>query len=397
MKRIFTVFEKELTIFLRDKRTIFTTFVLPIFFYLIMFNVMTSIALKTKKQIKEKKVSVGYSQTVPSEIVSFLAQNNSGISLKKINVNESEILLRSKKIDCYIHYSNKKLSVYYNGAKRLSREAQRRVVESLEKYKKEFASKKLKELNIGEDILTPFEIEKRNMASEKDMGLAFLGRIMPYLIIIMLFSGAMGFGLEVSTGEKEKGTIATLLVSQASRTEIVLGKLFYVIFVEILYVVANIAGFLIASKSFASKVSEELSKEMVKNSDKIQATSFSLEPSSILLFFLLVIPIGLISAALIMAIGSYAKSMKEGQTFMTPVILIIVFIAVLTINAPLQIPEYYFFIPVLNTAFAMQEILLGKIVLKHIVFTMITTLGLAGILIGFSVFLFNRENIHFRV
>ncbi|GEM_PF-212915 len=399
MKKILSILGKELTIFFRDKRTIFTTFFLPIIFYFIMFNVMTSIALKTKKEIENKTVKVGYTVNVPDNIVSFIKKNSENISLVKVSGFDSEKELKKKKLDSIIDFSKNTLFIYHNKAKRLSREAEKRVSKLLEDYRKQVISEKLKELNIPESIVNPFEIESKNIASEKDMGLAVLGRIMPYLIIIMLFSGALGFGLEVSTGEKEKGTIATLLVSQASRTEIVLGKLFYVIVIEILYSISNIVGFVIAAKSFAGKTFASMPKEVIQHSvnQGVEQVSFLIGIKSTILLFALIIPIGIISAALIIAIGSYAKSMKEGQTLMTPVILVIIFIAILTINAPIQIPQYYYYIPVLNTAFVMQEILLGKTVFVHFLLAMSTTLLMAGCLILFSIYLYNKEEILFRV
>ena len=401
MKNILTVFGKEMTIFLRDKRTLFTTFVLPIFFYFIFFNVMAGMALKTKKDISEKTLNVAYSETVPSDIIAYLSSNGKKLSFRKTGIKEYKKMLSDKKIQAFLNFEDGKVVVYYNSANRLSREARKRVLENLETYRKEKIEKNLETLNIPKEKIFPFEIDDVDTASKKDMALAFLGRLMPYLIIIMLFSGALGFGLEVSTGEKEKGTIATLLVSQASRTEIVLGKLFYVIVIELLYSIVNIAGFMLASLSVSKKISKELAKKAVeeasKNADKIQQFQLSFNPETVLLLFLLIIPIGIISAALIIAIGSYAKSMKEGQTLMTPVILLIVFIAILTLNAPIKIPTYYFYIPVLNTAFAMQEILTGKIILSHFLLSFGTTFLFAFALVGFSIYLFNREDIHFRV
>ncbi len=402
MKNIFTIFGKELTVFLRDKRTLITTFVLPIVFYYIFFNVMTGMALKTKKEIKNKTVTVGFSQTIPSDLIAFLKTNLDNLSFKMIaNKDRIENLLADKKLEAFLYKEGGKIVIEYNSAKRLSREAKKRLEKGLEDYKKQLIAKNLEELQIPEEKINPFEIENKDTASQKDVAMAFLGRLMPYLIIIMLFSGALGFGLEVSTGEKEKGTIATLLVSQATRTEIVLGKLFYVIVIEIIYSIVNIVGFFLASLSSSKMVSKEMAsqalQEAAKHSDKIQQLGVSFNPATVISVFLLILPIGLISAALIIAIGSYARSMKEGQTLMTPVLLVIIFVALLTINAPLKVPQYFYYIPILNTAITMQEILTGKIVLSHFMLSFGITVLLAVALVGFSVYLFNREDIHFRI
>ncbi len=401
MKNILTIFGKEFTVFLRDKRTLITTFVLPIVFYYIFFNVMAGMALKTKKEIKNKTVKVGYSTNLPSKMLAYLKSSLENLSFEQIEGENVEKLLEDKKIEAFLDFENKKVVIYYNSAKRLSREAKLRLENGLEKYKENLITEFLKEMNIPEDKIKPFELESKNTASRKDVAMAFLGRLMPYLIIIMLFSGALGFGLEVSTGEKEKGTIATLLVSQATRTEIVLGKLLYVIVIELLYSVVNIAGFVLASMSVSKNISREIAVKSIegaaKTAEKMQNFNLSFAPETVLMLFLLIIPIGLISAALIIAIGSYAKSMKEGQTLMTPVLLVIIFVAILTLNAPLKVPAYYYYIPVLNTALSMQEILMGKIVFSHFFLSLGITVLLALALVGFSIYLFNREDIHFRI
>ena len=88
--------------------------------------------------------------------------------------------------------------------------------------------------------------------------------------------------------------------------------------------------------------------------------------------------------------------MKEGQTFFTPFLLIFILVGILSMTAPLKVPEYYFWIPVVNTSFAMQELLTMKFQLGHFLSTILTTTGAAALLIGITVWMFNRESIHFR-
>ena len=93
MKNILTIFGKEFTVFLRDKRTLITTFVLPIVFYYIFFNVMAGMALKTKKEIKNKTVKVGYSTNLPSKMLAYLKSSLENLSFEQIAGENVEKLL----------------------------------------------------------------------------------------------------------------------------------------------------------------------------------------------------------------------------------------------------------------------------------------------------------------
>jgi len=209
---------------------------------------------------------------------------------------------------------------------------------------------------LPETAIHPFKIERKDVASKAKVSGMFLGRILPYMIIIMLFSGAMGFGLEASTGEKEKGTIATLLVSQASRSQIVLGKLLYVVAVEFLYGILNVIGFVVAIGLQASTIQPDMTKKAGEAAAG-SGFAFSIMPQSF-----------------------------------TPFLMIFILVGIISMTAPLKIPEYYFWIPVVNTSFSMQF----KFQFGHFLTTILTTTGTAAVIIAITIWMFNRESIHFR-
>ncbi|NOY22378.1 MAG: ABC transporter permease [Acidobacteria bacterium] len=393
MNNILTIFQKEFKVFLRDRRTLFMIFVVPIVFYPLMFNVIGHFSSKNRSELKTTTFKVYLAPSVPAEFQRYFPEDAHIRVLNTVS-GEPETLLQDNKIQAIVKMTNN-LEIRYLSSERTSRVAAAKLKTTAEAYRDAVVTKRLKEAGLPESAIHPFKIKRKDVASKAKVSGMFLGRILPYMIIIMLFSGAMGFGLEVSTGEKEKGTIATLLVSQASRSQIVLGKLLYVVSIEFLYGILNVIGFVVAIGLQASTIEPG----MVKKAGETAAGSgfaFSIMPQTFILLLLLILPIALIAAALIIAIGSYAKSMKEGQTLFTPFLMVFILIGIISMTAPLKIPEYYFWIPVVNTSFSMQELLTFKFQFGHFLSTMLTTTGAAGVIIAITIWMFNRESIHFR-
>lgn len=393
MNNILTIFQKEFKVFLRDRRTLFMIFVVPIVFYPLMFNVIGHFSSKNRNELKTTTFKVFIDPSVPTEFQQHFPEDAHIQVLDTIS-GSPEIQLQDNKLQAIVTMQDK-LEIKYLSSERTSRTAAARLKTTAEAYRDTLVTNRLKEAGLSESAIHPFEIERKDVASKAKVSGMFLGRILPYMIIIMLFSGAMGFGLEVSTGEKEKGTIATLLVSQASRSQVVLGKLLYVVAIEFLYGVLNVIGFVVAIGLQASTIEPGMAKKAGEAAAD-SGFAFSIMPQTFLMLLLLILPIALIAAALIIAIGSYAKSMKEGQTLFTPFLMLFILIGIISMTAPLKIPEYYFWIPVVNTSFSMQELLTFKFQFGHFLTTMLTTTGAAAVIIGITIWMFNRESIHFR-
>ena len=393
MNNILTIFQKEFKVFVRDRRTLFMIFVVPLVFYPLMFNVIGHFSSKNRNELKTATFKVYMAPSVPAEFQQYFPENSHFKILRSVK-GKPEKLLQDNKIQATVAMGET-LEIHYLSSERTSRAAAARLKTAAEKYRDAVVTAQLKEAGIPEKAIHPFKIERKDVASKAKVSGMVLGRILPYMIIIMLFSGAMGFGLEASTGEKEKGTIATLLVSQASRSQIVLGKLLYVVAVEFLYGVLNVVGFVVAIGLQAATIDPEMAKKAGEAAAG-NGFAFTIMPQTFLLLLLLIIPIALIAASLIIAVGSYAKSMKEGQTLFTPLLMVFILVGIVSMTAPLKVPEYYFWIPVVNTSFSMQELLTFKFQFGHFLSTMLTTTGAAAVIIAIAIWMFNRESIHFR-
>ena len=395
MNNIMTILKKEFLVFVRDRRSLIMIIVVPLVFYPLMFSVIGKFASKNREELRTSQFKVYVDPSVSTDLDPFVPAESNIQILRETKTDPIE-LLNDDKIQAVVTMKDQ-LLIQYLSSDRKSREAATRMRLAALDYRESIIVEALRAAGVDEAVLHPFNVERQDVASAAKVSGRFLGRILPYMIIIMLFSGAMGFGLETSTGEKEKGTIATLLVSQASRSQIVLGKLLYVVAIEVLYGLLNVVGFVLAAGLQATSFDPQLAQQAAQQAGTAgNSFAFAVMPQTFLLLVVLVIPIALIAAALIIVIGSYAKSMKEGQTLFTPFLMLFILVGILSMTAPLKVPEYYFWIPVVNTSFAMQELLTLKFQMGHFLSTIFTTTGMAALLIGLTVWMFNRESIHFR-
>ena len=101
-----------------------------------------------------------------------------------------------------------------------------------------------------DELTPPLTVRTEDVATGESLGRMILSRLLPYFMVLAILTGAMGLGAEITAGEKERSTIATLLVSQLSRTEIVLGKFLTVLTVSLTSSLLSAVGLLIGVRFF---------------------------------------------------------------------------------------------------------------------------------------------------
>jgi len=277
-----------------------------------------------------------------------------------------------------------KLILKYDTTEAKSRIAQKRVNQIIEEYKSEIILQRLSRLDLKEEFLTPLILQEENIATAEKITGSFLAVLLPYLIIILIFAGAMHTAVDITAGEKERGTIATLLVSQVSRLEIVLGKCLAVMLISFTSMVLGLLGLTLAFLLGASIAGG------------IEGVNFGISINTIFLLFLILFPlVGLASAVLVM-VGIFARNIREASSYITPMYMLTVFLGVISISQGIELTGKMFLIPILNSSFVFKELLMGKICWDHILTTFSANIIIAGIALFGATRLFNKEEVLFR-
>ena len=393
-KNIKLIFIKELVGTIRDKRTIIAMIIIPLIFYPLLFAGIGYFSKvgSMKSEEANSRVIIHGTEFAPQlvkylqdyEKIKILTAKDASAS-KLQNGDIQAVLVIPSDFKYKIEQEEPiKLILKYDTTEAKSRIAQKRINQIIEEYKSEIILQKLFRLDLKEEFLTPLILQEENIATVEKITGSFLAVLLPYLIIILIFTGAMHTAVDITAGEKERGTIATLLVSQISRLEIVFGKCFAVMLISFTSMVLGLLGLTLAFLSGASIAGG------------IEGVNFGISINTIFLLFLVLFPlVGLASAVLVM-VGIFARNIREASSYITPIYMLTIFLGIISISQGMELTGKMFLVPVLNSSFVFRELLMGKIYWNHIITTFGANMIIAGLALLGATRLFAKEEVLFR-
>ncbi|MEE4245207.1 MAG: ABC transporter permease, partial [Kangiellaceae bacterium] len=281
------------------------------------------------------------------------------------------------------------VELHFNNAS-ITNQIYQRVKAAIDEVNKNQQKKILATFNLDEEklagITKPIDIKRVNTADKREDIGEKLGGLLPYILLILILTGAMYPALDMGVGEKERGTLETLLLTPVSRSKIVLAK-FWVIFTTgfltvFLTLVSLVIWTLVALNVFALKAIEKLT-EIIGLSD-------------IFLIFLMLAPVAAIFASLLLSASIYAKNFKEAQNYMSPIMMFAIIPIIFSILPGVQLDSTWAWVPLTNVSLAIKEIVKGTIDYGMMGIIFISTTIVAGGLLYFCNMWFNRESVLFR-
>lgn len=275
------------------------------------------------------------------------------------------------------------LTLHYDSSFDKSREAQKRIATFVRAYARGVVQTRLPKHGLSADFLQPFDVKADSVASKEKEGRALLAQFLPYLLILMCLSGAVYPATDLGAGEKERGTLETLLVSPAERTDLVMGKFFVIFLTSLVAAALNIfsIGFSLGSGLFA-----ELGKEM----------PFTIDPLGFTLAIALMLPVAAIFAAVLLSISIFAKSFKEAQAYFVPFNFVVIIPAFFSFIPGVELNVFFSLIPLVNVSLAIKEVLAGTYKWGCLALILASTVVIAGACIAFCAAWFKREEVLFR-
>ncbi len=243
--------------------------------------------------------------------------------------------------------------------------------------------------NMPETVAEPIKFNRHEIqvGAKGGAGEMIVG-LLPYLIVIWAFYGGMSVATEMAAGEKEKNTLETLLITPVPRTKVVIGK----------WLALSTVCFLSSASSLVGLAIYALARP--PGSDQLFKNGLGLTTVSAGIILLLLIPLVGFFASLLLAISTYAKNVREAQTFLSLASFVVLMPAMFSQFIGLTdfaSAKWVNLVPILNTANNIRNALLGKPDLTGVAITIATSLTLAAIATWFTVWLFNREEVLVRV
>jgi len=405
-KSIFVVYRKELRDQLRDRRTIISTIVIPtVVMPLIMFG-FGSVMSKIIRQAQDEGTSVmiinsaGAPELVKAlkaepklRVVAEAPDYKQRIADKKLRV----ALDLPKDFDAALARGEApKVGVLYYEGEIKSGIGARDLESFLRKHRDGILDQRVRARGLPPEFTKPFEMERKNVAPPEKVGGATIGAFIPYLIIILCFSGAMYPAMDLTAGEKERGTMETLMCSPTARINIVLGKFLTVLTASVATILCSMTSMAVTG-SLSSKLFLGGSG-MAAASGKAQAASAlpSFDPAGFVGVFAMVAPVAILFAALLLTVSLFAKSYKEAQSYAGPMILLAIIPAVFGMLPGIELTTKTALIPILNLSLVCKEMLSGTWNWNFIALIFGSSCLYAGLALFACVKMFNREDVLFR-
>lgn len=375
MKDILTIIKKELTRFFTDYRMLGAMIIPGILIYVIYSFLGPAINsnMSTSKDYKYQVYVINKDETIISSLEEAfkVAEYNVEI-LEATDLGLIEDAVANENTDLIIEFNNDttpiSINLYYNSAR----------TESQTIYS--FTTGFLNSIQV-DPVDYKFTYIPNDLASEEQISSSIISMLLPFLIMIFLCTGVMSVAPESIAGEKDRGTIATLLVAPLKRTDLAVGK---IISLSIISLVGGISSF----------IGTILSLPKLTNSGSMQLFYSALDYVYLLLIIISVLFffVGIYSIC-----SAMAKSVKEASAYSTPIMILVMIVAVLSMfgNAPTDNLGIYF-IPVYNSAIAMSGILALDINIAGVIISIVSNIIYSIIFAVILGKMFNSERIMFN-
>nr|WP_317448484.1 ABC transporter permease [uncultured Sellimonas sp.] len=392
-----TIYKKELARIFKDKKMIFSVFLLPVLIMVGIMALVGNLATRQAEDIQSHKSRV-YMINEPDSFSAFLeaADLNMEVNTIKTEGEKEDVmdLLRNGDVDLMIEFPENfdsliqeyqtgdevpQIKTYYNPSEDYSASAYELISnQTLEAYRQTLLSQRVADMN-GLQIFT-VNSDNKDMIVQDDQKASgkALGTMLPYFITILLFAGAMGIGTDMIAGEKERGTMASLLVTPVKRKSIVLGKVFALMTISgissIIYIVVMGATF-----------------PKIMGGDS--GLDIEITPEQIVMIGVLMVAISFLYSAIVILISVFARDLKEASTYIAPAYMVVLVIGMMTMFTTREADMKDYLIPFYNTALALKGILTSEVTMAQYGVTLVMTLVLGGILTAVIAKAFESEKV----
>ena len=385
---LFTIIKKEFARFFGDKRMVFTA-LMPGFLIYALYSFMGD----GMTQMYEPEDGYVYEINVVNmpQSMAFL-EGIEGLDVSKIDIKDAEAVkeaIQEDEADILVIFPEKfdeemlsydvqtatspapNVEIYYNSASTESSGAYSIMCEVLNGFEQSMTNK--------------FDIcqgdKQYDLATEEDISAMIISMMMPMLILMMLFSGCLSVASESIAGEKERGTIATLLVTPMKRSDLALGKMI------------SLSTFGLFS-GLSSFIGIMLSLPKLMGGSGLDNMKFGYSVADYAILLAVIITTTLLIVGMISIISAYAKSVKEAGTMASPLMIIVSLVGVTNMMST-GMPEelYWYLIPIYNTVQCIGGVFSMEYQMIPMIITCVANLVYSGVFVVILTKMFGSERI----
>lgn len=387
MSTAWVVFRKELRETLRDRRTLTVMVVIPILLYPLLLVATEQFALLGIRRIESEASRVAVRGPASDDVIEFLASDE---NLELRDVLDPVEAVRFGSVGAVVIFgpqpereATQGATVLYDAADERSQRARTVLARALQNWDDTLLARRLVERGLPTGFAQPLAVADSSVARAEELGGYTLGRFLPLLLIVMTLLGTFYPAIDMAAGEKERGTLETLLTAPVPPRQIVVGKFLAVALIGVVAAALNLASMLLTFQTGLFQLGGSLDID------------FALPWGSVLLIFVTLIPLAVLFGSLFLGIALRSRSFKEAQTALTPVYLLVMVPALLPVFPGIGFTVALAAVPVAGLGLFFRELMAGSPAVAPSLVAVATTGLWAWAALAFASASFGREDVLF--
>ena len=391
------VLRKELLDTLRDRRTLIAMVVVPLLLFPLLMIGMAKFSQSRAEEARSKVLTVAVADPMQDSGLAEHLGRQQGIEVELVrDVSQLPARIAREELDAAVVLDPTfrsdvdalgpgGLTVLYKSSDDFDIQ-KKRLLQSIDSFEQTLLNERFAAMGVSPAIVRAVKVSEHDVASSRERIGKLIGGLLPYMFIIFCFTGSMYPAIDLGAGEKERGTLETLLTAPVHRRTLVLGKFTVITLAGILSALIAMVGLYVSVIQGIEGIPPEI----------LGAIAQVLEPGAIALVFALLLPLSMFFAALLLMLSVYARSYKEAMSVISPLMIVVIVPAAIALAPGSRLTAITALIPVLNVSLATRELLAGTAepALVALVFVSLALLA-AGSLWACTRW-FAREDIVFR-
>ncbi len=388
--------KKEFLELSKDRKTLFMVFVMPFLLYPAIFGMMANLG-KRDEANKRNKASRVYLLDPSDTLAPILKADPKQFELVGKPEGDLKQALRDQKLELALEVGpgagtalsrqeTFQVTATIDKSEDASKLALDRLKETLAPREKAWVLGRLQGLNASPQLAEPLKLEVKNAA---DVSLAVgkvVGMMLPYMLMIMMYTGSMQHGIYATAGEKERNTLLSLMATRLPRIQIILGKLLYIFSIGVISALLNLLSLGISIPIMGGG-----------SASSLQAMTAIANPMTLGLTFMIMVPLGLFFANFILLLGIQSKTTIEAGSAIVPGMFVVIFLGVFSMAPGVDKMAFLSYVPVVNVCMSLRKLFSQQFSWGEYLIAFTMTVGLAGVMTLVSTRLLNREKALFKM
>ncbi len=388
-----TIFRKEMLEVLRDKRMLFLVILMPFFLYPVMFTLIGFVGKSQGEKLNTEKVTVLLNPEAENTPISVLLKANPTLDVKLESFEQAALDTMTNTIGVLVGDgyqssldSNRSatVTIYYDSSKDLLDGRVNDIKSSVEELSQDLLLARLNAQQLPQGFVKPIDLREQNIAPQERVIGKIMGRFLPMMLLLFIFTGCIYIAIDITAGEKERRTLQTLFTAPLKVSEIIAGKFLATFLVGVVSATMNVLSLLVAMY---------IQVQLLSDGKAGEAFSLPIGPEGWAWMALIIVLATAFMAAISIAVVLLANSYKEAQSYVSPLMMVIIIPAVMSQMPGMELTTTTAMIPMLNISLAIGAIFQGIFNVGHILMVVLFALLYAGLALYLASLTFGNENV----